>query len=322
MSVNPFFRILLLIIFCAGSLFTVHAEFPVDTSYTVYQTYHKLKKNYPDIKIVYPSYNKNIKFTENVVYKTVNTNRSLHLDVYQPTKKGKYPALIMIHGGGWRSGNKEMQRPLAQKIAEHGFVTISLEYRLSLEAKYPAAIHDIKAAIRFVKENAEKYSIDTTKIAIEGESAGGHLAMLVAMSNGVEHFEGNKSGSKSSSSVHAAINVDGIVSFLMPGSLSPERKSNSPDAFWLGGTFAEKPLVWKEASPLFYAGKNSVPALFISSSVPRFHAGRDELIDMLNQYGVYSESFTIKGSPHSFWLFDPWFEPTIKYMVNFLKKIF
>ncbi len=315
-------QILPFIILCSGNTHFVFAEFPVDTSYTVFQTYQKLKKNYPDIKIVYPSENKNIMSTENIVYKTIDTNRALQLDIYQPKKAGKYPALIMIHGGGWRSGNKNMQQAMAQAIAAEGFVTIAVEYRLSLEAKYPAAVHDIKTAIRFVKDNAEKFSIDTTKIAIEGESAGGQLALLVAMTNGILRFDGDNCGTKSTSTVHAVIDVDGIVSFLMPGSLNIERKPDSPDAFWLGGTFADKPMIWKEASPLFYVAKNSVPTLFICSSVPRFHAGRDEMIDMLSQNGIYSESHTLPDSPHSFWLFEPWFESTKEYIVRFLRNIF
>ena len=294
---------------------------PVDTTYTVYQTYIKLQKKYPGIAIARPATNAAYTQVSDVVYKAVG-DRQLHLDICRPVKAGKYPAVIMIHGGGWRSGNKSMERPMAQQLALQGYVTIPVEYRLSLEAKYPAAIHDIKAAIRFAKDNAGKYGIDTTRIAIEGESAGGHLAMLVAMTNGVERFEGDRYGSRASSTVHAAIDVDGIVSFLMPGSLNIDRKPDSPDAFWLGGTFAEQPQVWKEASPLFYVGKNSVPALFICSAQPRFHAGRDEMRDMLQQNGIYSCSYTIPDSPHSFWLLHPWFDTTKKHMLQFLKKVF
>jgi acetyl esterase/lipase len=295
--------------------------FEKDTTYTVFQTFQKLKKNYPDIKYIAPDDNKKIQSFENIVYKTI-ADRHLHMDIYRPAKSGKFPALLMIHGGGWRSGNKSMEKPMAKQIAAAGYVTIPVEYRLSLEAKYPAAIHDIKAAIRFIKDNAEQYGIDTTRIAIEGESAGGHLAMLVAMSEGFEILEGDKTGSKSTSKVHAAIDVDGIVSFLMPGSLNIERKPDSPDAFWLGGTFANNPQVWKEASPLFYVGKNSVPVLFICSDQPRFHAGRDEMIDMLQQNRIYTEKHTFDNSPHSFWLFEPWFEPTKKHILKFMKKVF
>lgn len=302
------------------------ASFEKDTTYTTYQTWQKLQKKHPEIKVVYPIQDKNLISTEDVVYKTINAEngeqRNLKLDIYRPTQKGKYPAMIMIHGGGWRSGNKSMERPMAQRIALQGFVTIPVEYRLSLEARYPAAIHDIKAAIRWLKDNWQKYGIDTTRIAIEGESAGGQLAILAAMTNNVEKFEGDRAGSKSTSTVHAAIDVDGIVSFLMPGSLNLERKPDSPDAFWLGGTFAEKPMIWKEASPLFWVEKKSVPCLFIASSVPRFHAGRDEMIDVLNQNGIYSESHTIPETPHSFWLFEPWFSPTVGYIVDFLNRVF
>ncbi len=309
---------LIFILFCSLNSYS----YEKDTTYTVYQTYNKLIKHYPQIKIVYPVTSNKIISNEDIVYKTVNTERSLHMDIYKPAKKGKYPALVMIHGGGWRSGNKSMERPMAQHIAENGFVTIAVEYRLSLEAKYPAAVHDIKAAIRFLKDNAEKYNIDTTKIAIEGESAGGHLAMLVAMTNNIESFEGDKNGSKSTSTVQAGVDVDGVLNFLAPNSLNMPRKPESADVFWLGGTFETKPLLWKEASSIYWAGKNSVPVLFICSTQPRFHAGRDEMIDILNQNGVYSESHTIPDTPHSFWLFDPWFEPTQKYIIAFLNKVF
>lgn len=296
-----------------------------DTSYTVYQTYIKVKKQFPNVKIVKPFETTDVKTYENLVYKSIvneDIKRQLHLDVFRPANTKKYPALIMVHGGGWRSGNKSMQTAIAQRIAQKGFVVVPVEYRLSDEAKYPAAIHDIKAAIRWVKDYANIYNIDTTKIAIEGESAGGQLATLVAMTNNVALFEGDKSGSNSSSTVHAAIDVDGVVDFLAPNSLNMPRKRESADVFWLGGYFEEIPLVWKEASPIFWVNKNSVPTLFIASGVPRFHAGRDEMIDLLNQHGIYSESHTIANSPHSFWLFDPWFDPTVKYIVSFLQKIF
>lgn len=291
-----------------------------DTSYTVYQTYQKLKKNYRDIQIVKSITSSKFLAVENLVYKTI-ADRQLLVDIYRPAKSGKRPAIFMIHGGGWRSGDKILERPMAQHLAMAGYVTIPVEYRLSLEAKYPAAIQDIKSAIRFIKDNADRYGVDTTKIIVEGESAGGQLAMMVAMTNGIEKFESENSGFKSTSKVHAAINVDGVVSFLMPGSLNIDRKPDSPDAFWLGGTFAEKPQVWKEASPLFYVNKNSAPVLFICSSQPRFHAGRDEMMDMLQQNGIYSEKHTFEGSPHSFWLFDPWFEPTMNKILKFFKKI-
>jgi len=97
----------------------------------------------------------------------------------------------MIHGGGWKSGSKEMQIPLAQQISARGYVTVCVEYRLSPEALYPAAVHDIKAAIRFLRAHAEEYGIDPGKIAVSGCSAGGHLAALAGMTEHIRKFDGN-----------------------------------------------------------------------------------------------------------------------------------
>lgn len=313
----------LLVSGCSFFLCAADDSYQRDTSYTTYSTFIKLKKQYPNIKIVPPIQNTRLKVFENEVYKTFEaTTRKLHLDLYRPNDKGVYPALVMIHGGGWSSGDKSMEHPMAQRIAMDGYVVVTVEYRLSPEAKYPAAVYDIKAAIRWVKQQADKYGIDTTRVAIEGESAGGQLAMLVAMTNGIQSFEGEPTVGKASSTVQAAIDVDGILDFLAPNTLNLKRKPNSADVSWLGGTFEEKPLVWKEASSIFWVGRNSVPVAFITSGMPRFHAGRDEMIDLLNQNGIYSESHNIPDSPHSFWMYDPWFEPTKNFIEGFLSKIF
>ncbi|MDD3078562.1 MAG: alpha/beta hydrolase [Paludibacter sp.] len=295
--------------------------FPQDTTYTTFSTLQKLKKHYPFIRIAEEQKDENIKAFENVVYKSVSAERNLHVDIYTPSKKGAYPVLFLVHGGGWRSGNKILERPMSQRIAKAGFVTVAIEYRLSLETKYPAAVHDIKAAIRWFKMHALQYSADSSRVAISGESAGGQLSMLVSMTNFDPEFEGERTAGECYANVKAAIDVDGVVSFLAPNSLNLKRKPNSADVFWLDGTFEEKPLRWKEASAIFHVDKNSVPVLFICSSVPRFHAGRDEMIDMYNQLGLYHESYTIPDTPHSFWLFDPWFEPTADYIQKFLIKV-
>jgi len=301
-------------------------SFPLDTTYTTYSTWQKIKKKYPDVRI--PDVLKTTELMEhkNLVYATLtdstHSTRALHLDIFRPSKAGKYPALIMIHGGGWRSGNKSMEALMAQRIALKGYVAIPVEYRLSLEARFPAAIYDIKAAVRWVKANADKYSIDTARIAIEGSSAGGQLATLVGMTNNVPAFEGAEGLTSNACSIQAVIDIDGVVDFLAPASLKIPRKPDSPDAYWLGGMFEEKPLRWKEASPIFWVNEHAVPMLFITSSQPRYHAGRDEMIDLLNQYTVYTESHNIPDSPHSFWLFDPWFNPTINYTLKFLEKVF
>lgn len=309
-------------VFCMSN-YSYGVEYPRDTTYTVYSTYIKLKKHYPEIKIVYPEADKSVKSEENVTYKTVqegNEPRPIFLDIFRPAQKGKYPAIVMIHGGGWSSGDKSMEKPMAQQIAKKGYVAVAVEYRMSPEAKYPAAIYDIKAAIKWLKKNAERYDVDTTRMAIEGESAGGQLAALVGMTNGIQAFEDRQDDNGCSATVQAVIDVDGVVDFLSPASLNLVRKPNSADVRWFGGTFLEKPETWKQASPIFYVNKNSVPVLFITSSMPRFHAGRDEMIDLMTQNGVHTEKRNLPGSPHSFWLFEPWFQPTLQSILGFLDE--
>src|ERR1043165_3185606 len=289
---------------------------PRDTSYNVQHAWGNIVKHYPDSRIVPSKLPEGVKAEYNLVYATLENTpygkRDLHLDVIQPAKKGKYPALVMIHGGAWRSGTKEMEHPMGEYAATHGYVAVPVDYRMSLEAKYPNAVYDIKAAIRWIKANAEKYSVDTSHIAIEGESAGGHLAALVGMTNNVALFEGTEGVMTTSSTVHAVVDVDGVVNFLAPRSLN---LPGYPD--WLGGPFTEKPATWKEASPAYLVGQQTVHIVFFTSALPKFTAGMYDMIDLLNENGLYSEIHKIPDSPHSFWLFEPWFEPTVNYMVTF-----
>ncbi|HJY13130.1 MAG TPA: hypothetical protein VJ304_10110, partial [Flavobacterium sp.] len=130
-------------------------------------------------------------------------------------------------------------------------------------------------------------------------------------------FEDKSFNSKSSSKVNAIIDIDGVLAFKHPQSSEGDMAS-----FWLGGTYDEKPENWKNASALNHTNKGSPPVLFINSSFDRFHAGRDDMIAILNQYKIYNEVKTIENAPHSFWFFEPWFSETIVYTTQFLDKIF
>ena len=123
--------------------------------------------------------------------------------------------------------------------------------------------------------------------------------------------------SKTTSNVQAIIDIDGILAFR-----HPESEEGTVAGLWLGGSYDEKPDVWKEASALTHINKNTPPTLFINSSKPRFHAGRDDMIAILNQYKIYSEVKTLENSPHSFWFLNPWFDETINTTTQFLNKIF
>lgn len=291
-------------------------RYNIDTSYTVKSTYDKLIKKYPFIKIAEANKGANNTQIENIVYYK-EKYRTLHLDAFFTKNKKKNPGIIMIHGGGWRSGNKNQMQILAQEITAKGYSCFVIEYRLSLEAKYPQAIYDVKNAIKFIKDNAKRFRVDPDKIAVLGCSSGGQMAALIGTTNEDLGFEDTSYKSKSSSKVQAIIDIDGILAFK-----HPESNEGEMAAFWLNGTYQENPENWKQASALSHTNKNTPPILFINSSFERFHAGRDDMITILNQNKIYNEVKTIRDSPHSFWFFQPWFDETVQYTTQFLDRIF
>ncbi len=296
-----------------------------DTSFTVYSAYIKAREQYPFISTVKPELPEGVVADDNIVYSKIG-KRELHIDLFYPAeqKAQTYPGVILVHGGGWRSGDKSQSVPMAQRLAARGYVTAAVEYRLSTEALYPAAVYDLKAAIRWMRANAIKYKIDPEKIAALGCSAGGQLVALLGATNGLEKFEGPGGHQNYSSDVQAVVDIDGILDFTKPESrlYDDNPKKPSAAAYWFGGSYREKPELWKDASSLFYVNEKTAPIVFINSSLPRFHAGRDEMIEKLKALGIYYEVHTIPDTPHPFWLFHPWFEKTCELVVNFLDNVF
>ena len=137
---------------------------------------------------------------------------------FDKNNKKKQTAIIIIHGGGWRSGNKEQHHQMAQKLASLGYVCFTPEYRLSTEALFPAAIYDIKAVIRWVRENANQYNVDPKQIVALGFSAGGEMASFMATTGNMPLFEGVVTNSNSQSQVNALVHIDGTLAFIHPES--------------------------------------------------------------------------------------------------------
>jgi acetyl esterase/lipase len=293
-----------------------------DTSYSTYSAYINTRKDHPEIKIVGEFNSETIKKKRSVKYAGIG-NRKLLLDVFQPDMRGNRIAVIIIHGGGWRSGNRTQHYPLAQHLACLGYTCFTPEYRLSTEALFPAAVYDIKAVIRWVRVNAAKYNIDTDKIAIAGFSAGGELAAFMGTTGNMPLFESTLGRSAIGSQVNAVVDIDGILAFIHPESgEGDDSRRISAATHWFGYSKEQNAMLYKTASPLSYAGPNTPPSLFLNSSVSRMHAGRDDFIKILNQYSIYNEVHTFEGAPHSFCLFEPWFAPTVNYIDRFLKKVF
>lgn len=284
--------------------------------YTIESTYQKLKKHYDFITPIQPLVSNKIVAKENITYKKTKKEK-LKLDIYLPNDKTKktYPAVLLIHGGGWLTGQKENERIMAQHLALNGYVAVTASYRLGLVAPYPAAVMDLKDAIRWMRKHAKKYYINPTKFAVLGASAGGQLATLIGVTPNSAIYGTDKTVSNE---VQAIVNIDGITSFIHPEADAEGEMAS----IWLNGSRQENWKNWKEASPLEYVNKNTPPTLFINSAQQRFHAGRDDMIAILNKYNIYNEVHTIADTPHSFWLMHPWFETTLSYTVTFLNRVF
>lgn len=293
-----------------------------DTSFNNNSAYLSTKKQFPDIQMVKDIPSPDVKEDRNLSYCN-SANGPLHLDVFSPKKLhgSKAPAVLIIHGGGWRTGDRSQHIPLARELTKAGYVAITVEYRLSTIALYPAAVQDVKAAIRWTRANAAKYKIDKDKVAILGFSAGGELAAFTGVTNHIAKFEESGCNDGQSSAVQAVVDIDGILSFTHPESAEgDDSRGTSAATYWFGYGKKDKPELWNEASSLTYADNAKVPMLFLNSSADRMHAGRDDLIKVMQQKNIYTEVHTFAGAPHVFCLFEPWFTPTVKYTVDFLNK--
>jgi len=295
-----------------------------DTSFTNETELRKQQKNYPYIKLVEEFKYKSVNEKSDIAYCNIG-QRKLLLDAFYPSAHTKplRPAIMIVHGGGWRSGNRTQQYPLAQKLADLGYVCFTPEYRLSTEALYPAAVHDLKSALRWIHANAKVYGIDTNKIAVLGFSAGGQLAALLGTTIGNKNFEDYNCNVNHSSNFQAIVDIDGTLSFIHPESgEGDDSKRISAATHWFGYSKKENPALWEEASPLTHVGMKTPPTLFLNSSVARMHAGREDFIKVLDQHHIYSQVKTFEDSPHSFILFQPWFDSSVQIIDRFLKNVF
>lgn len=189
---------------------------------------------------------------------------SLKLDLHRPQGE-KPPLIVYVHGGGWRAGSKE-DVPIVD-LYDKGYAIASVNYRLSTQAPFPGQVHDIKAAIRFLRGNAGKFQVNADKVVIIGSSAGGHLAALVGVTNGVKELEGSVGENLEQSS-----DVQGIVSYYGASDLQTILSQSTPKGLefripalklLLGDTPDKKPELARLASPVAHLDKKDPPLLLI-----------------------------------------------------------
>ena len=295
-------------------------DITVDDSYSPGQRWAKNKARHPELAWPVLQFNAGQRVEFERPYKSL-ANRDLHLDVFYPAaEQHNGQAVLFVHGGGWRSGNKSHFYPLANLMAQRGYTVITTEYRLSVHAQYPAGLIDVNDALDWVKVNSERLQIDPNKIAISGGSSGGHMAALLGHANPSGVFN---SATAKDTRVNAVIDLDGVLDFTTPLALSFEnrKKADSAAALWLGGAFETIPQVWQQASPAKHAGTNSPPTLIISSGQLRFTAGRENLQSILDQHGILNQYIELDKTLHTFWLFEPYLSQTAQWIDTFLQAV-
>ena len=224
-------------------------------------------------------------------------------DLYLPKtrKDGKQlPVVVFIHGGAWQGGDKRGGFGTVAPLVESGeYAGVSVGYRLTGEAIWPAQIHDCKAAIRWLRANAKKYNLDPDKIGVTGPSAGGHLVEMLGTSGDVPELEG-KLGEhlKESSRVTCVVDQFGPADLLAMG--GSHNNPNSPESRLAGGAVQETQKVAREASATTHVSKDDPPFLLIhgtNDNVVPFN--QSELLhDALKKAGVESTLVPVQGGGH------------------------
>lgn len=247
-------------------------------------------------------------------------DRKLHLDLYLPKGRTKAtPAIIFIHGGAWKGGQRGDMKFYCVKFAEQGYVTATVTYRLTGEAPFPAAVHDVKCAVRWLRANATKYQVDPKRIAVSGNSAGGHLSMMIGYSDDPS-LEGTGGNNDVSSRVCA------VVNFYGPTDLTTDfaTKQGVLVDFMDGKTFDEASDTYKQASPLFHLTRDDPPTLTfhgtIDSTVPIIQA--DKLSEKLKELGIDYIYERYEGWPHVMDLAEAVNRRCIYQMEQFFKNVF
>lgn len=256
---------------------------------------------------------------ENITYARYG-RRSLWLDVFKPEAPGTYPGVLVVHGGGWQNGDKTKFRPLCQQLAQRGYVTACVQYRLSNEARFPAALHDLKAAVRWMRANAKRFGIDQANIGAIGGSAGGHLVGVLATSPHVDRLEGDGGNPKQSSALQAAVIFGGGVDLVSRFEKNPDDPSPNALVFF-GGPYLEQKELYAEASATTHLEKHTPPTLFMDCSFDQPGERYVTMRAQMDELGIRNEFALMEGGKHGCWNSHPWFEPMLDRVDAFLGDV-
>jgi acetyl esterase/lipase len=250
-----------------------------------------------------------------VVYSS-RSGRDLHVDVYRPDGRSRRTAVLVSHGGGWRVGDRTMVRPRCEALAALGFTAVAVEYRLLGEAPWPAALHDVKAAVSWARREAGGLGIDPDKIVLQGHSAGAHLSLVAAGSVGASDIEADPEAEADDRPVAAVVAYYPPVSLTVdipmpeqsgppgPGRGAPRGRpcddGRGPAGMLLGPEATEEAA--RAASPIERVSADFPPTLLFHGTSDRMlhPASSLHLYEKLQAAGVPAELHLVAGAEHEF----------------------
>lgn len=241
-----------------------------------------------------------VSFTKGIEYSNAD-GQHLQVNLAQPTgaTSAARPAVVCIHGGGFRAGKREGYDKLCLTLAQRGYVAITVTYRLAPQYQFPAAVQDCKTAVRWLRSHAAEYHVDPSRIGVTGGSAGGHLAQFLGVTTGVPEFEGE--GFKDqSSAVSCVVNNYGPSDFTKSYGKSVDAAEVLP--LFFGGDLTTKLREHIVGSPLYWVTPRAAPTLCIHGTEDPYVAFEQAtwIVEKLKAAQVEAELLPIQGAGHGF----------------------
>lgn len=283
-----------------------------------------------------------VQLVSNVVYAQVPdrgyTNKALTMHLVIPQDKKPHPVILYINGGGFINANKDDYMQQWLDLAEHGYVVASMTYRVAPTSTFPAPLEDVKSAVRFLRANAEKFSIDAQHIGVFGGSAGGYLAAMAGTTNGVKSFD-KGDNLNYSSDVQAVVDVYGVSDVTKIGAdynkavQKTHESAAATEALWVNGSpvFGGKdgginanPEGSKAANPLTYISKKTAPFLLMHGDADVLVSpSQTELLrEELAKHNIEAIRYLVKGAAHGgpYWVQPEIMDIVIAFYDKHLKK--
>lgn len=259
------------------------------------------------------------KTIRDLVYAKVG-DRELKLDLTRSSElTGPLPCIVTVHGGGWLGGSRKSWEPIATDLATAGFVVANIEYRLAGEAKFPGAVLDCKAAIRWLRANAGKYGINPEKISGVGGSAGGHLIAMTATTVGNPDFQ-SKGNHPEESDALSSIVIMGSGVDQVTRVLETKAKSIANCVIFFGAEYHENPEIYRQASPITHLSKETPPILMLDGEKDKPGERYVDFRKKLDELGVKNEFVMIPGAAHGEWANAKYRRAFVDAMVAFIRS--